>query len=253
MRYGARCPRRHEPGSLRVGAHPSHGNMVTVGEVDSARNGFDPNAMLTDWDTGTVSQLPNGQTLRKYEIVALDKEIEIAPGVFFPAWTYNGQVPGPTCAQRRRPAADRLPQRRLPPAHDALPRHPFGPHGRRAGRGKIEPVGEFVYEFDARPFGCHLYHCHAMPLKRHIHKGLYGAFIVNPTRPACEACGRRALTPPDTPENKEWQEFVMVMNAFDTNFDGENEVYAVNTVGHHYMKHPIRVDAAGRSASTSST
>jgi len=26
----------------------------------------------------------------------------------------------------------------------------------------------------------HLYHCHATPLKKHIHKGLYGAFIVDP-------------------------------------------------------------------------
>lgn len=34
--------------------------------------------------------------LREYEFIAIDKEIEIAPGVFFPAWTYNGQVPGPT-------------------------------------------------------------------------------------------------------------------------------------------------------------
>ena len=33
----------------------------------------------------------------------------------------------------------------------------------------------------------------------------------------------------------------MVMNACDTNFDGENEVYAVNTVAFHYMKHSIRV------------
>jgi FtsP/CotA-like multicopper oxidase with cupredoxin domain len=32
---------------------------------------------------------------------------------------------------------------------------------------------------------------------------------------------------------------VMMMNAFDTNFDGENEVYAVNTVAFHYQKHPI--------------
>jgi len=24
--------------------------------------------------------------------------------------------------------------------------------------------------------------------------------------------------------------------------DGENEVYAVNTVGHHYSKHPIRIE-----------
>ncbi len=32
----------------------------------------------------------------------------------------------------------------------------------------------------------------------------------------------------------------MVMNAFDTNFDSENEFYAVNTVAFHYAKHPIR-------------
>ena len=34
----------------------------------------------------------------------------------------------------------------------------------------------------------------------------------------------------------------MVMNAFDTNFDGANEIYAVNTVGQAYMNAPIRID-----------
>jgi len=52
--------------------------------------------LLTDFDYGRVSRLDNGQTLREYAIAAFDKEIEIAPGVFFPAWTYNGRVPGPT-------------------------------------------------------------------------------------------------------------------------------------------------------------
>jgi hypothetical protein len=33
----------------------------------------------------------------------------------------------------------------------------------------------------------------------------------------------------------------MVMNAFDTNFDAENEFYAVNTIAFHYAKHPIAV------------
>ena len=33
----------------------------------------------------------------------------------------------------------------------------------------------------------------------------------------------------------------MVMNGFDTNFDGANEVYAVNTVAFHYMHEPIAV------------
>ena len=109
------------------------------------------------------------------------------------------------------------------------------------GRGEIEVGDSHVYEFTAKPFGCHLYHCHALPLKRHIHKGLYGAFIVNPGPGQAGRHGRRPATP-TIAESAEWQEFVMVMNAFDTNFDGGNEVYAVNTVAFHYMKHPIVID-----------
>ena len=40
----------------------------------------------------------------------------------------------------------------------------------------------------------------------------------------------------------------MVMNGFDTNFDAENEVYAVNTVANDYMHDPIRVKV-GRAGS----
>ena len=107
----------------------------------------------------------------------------------------------------------------------------------------LEPGEEFVYEFDARPFGCHLYHCHALPLKRHMHKGMYGLFVIDPD-PARhldqEAVARSRLL--GTRENAEWQELAMVMNAFDTNFDGGNEVYAVNSIAHAYMNAPIRID-----------
>ena len=34
----------------------------------------------------------------------------------------------------------------------------------------------------------------------------------------------------------------MVMNAFDTTFDAENEVYAINSIAFEYMRHPIRVE-----------
>ena len=34
----------------------------------------------------------------------------------------------------------------------------------------------------------------------------------------------------------------MVMNGFDTNFDLENEFYAVNTVAFHFAKHPIPIE-----------
>jgi FtsP/CotA-like multicopper oxidase with cupredoxin domain len=92
------------------------------------------------------------------------------------------------------------------------------------GPGHINTGDSFTYEFIAEPFGCHLYHCHAIPLKRHIHKGLYGAFIIDP--------------PGGRPEA---HEMVMVMNAFDTNFDNENEVYAVNSIAFAYNDEPIEI------------
>ena len=74
----------------------SHGAMSTVGEVDHARNGFDPHDILTDWEVGEVSTLPDGRRLREFAVTAVENQIEIAPGVMFPAWSYNGRVPGPT-------------------------------------------------------------------------------------------------------------------------------------------------------------
>src|SRR5215208_5349097 len=88
----------------------------------------------------------------------------------------------------------------------------------------VSPGREFTYEFDAEPFGMHLYHCHTSPLRKHIEKGLYGAFVIDPKEGRPEA-----------------DEMVMVMNGFDTNFDGENEVYGVNTVAFHYQKNPIEI------------
>ena len=221
----------------------AHGEMITVGEVDAARNGFDPAEILSEWDTGAASLLPDGRTLRTFEIFAEDKEIEIAPGIIFPAWTYNGRVPGPSL---RATEGDRL---RIAFKNNGSHPHSMHFHGIHAARmdgvpgaGLIGPGEEFVYEFDAKPFGCHLYHCHALPLKRHIQKGMYGAFIVDPDpmrHPEHEAIARSRLL--GSRENAGWQEFVMVMNAFDTNFDNENEVYAVNTVAHAYAKKPIQV------------
>ena len=222
----------------------AHGDMMTVGLVDHARNGFDPSAMLTDWDTGTTATLPDGRVLRTFEVDAVDKDIEIAPGIFFPAWTFNGRVPGPALRARE--------GERLRIIFRNLGSHPHsmhfhGIHSARMdgvpGAGLINPGEEFIYEFDAKPFGCHLYHCHALPLKRHIHKGMYGMFVIDPDparHPEHEAVAKSRLL--GTPENAEWQELMMVMNAFDTNFDGGNEVYAVNTVGHAYMNVPIVID-----------
>jgi hypothetical protein len=72
----------HDHHGTKSGSHQGHGPMITVGDVDSAKNGFDPTAILTDWETGTSSQLPDGRTLRTFEVVGTNKEIEVAPGIF---------------------------------------------------------------------------------------------------------------------------------------------------------------------------
>ena len=198
----------------------NHPHLLSpTGEVDLSA--FNPSEFLYHFDYGRTSELPDGRTLREWEIVAVDKEIEVAPGVYFPAWTYNGQVPGPTL---RCTEGDRI---RIHFRNGGSHPHTIHFHGfHEAGMdGVFElvyPGEEYLYEFNAAPMGLHLYHCHTIPLKRHIHKGLYGTFIIDPRESRPEA-----------------REMVMVMNGFDTNFDNENEIYAVNTVAFHHQQYPI--------------
>jgi len=197
------------------------GNAATQGTITGTS--LDAHAFLEHFDYGIVSRLPTGQTVREYEITAVDREIEIAPGVLYAAWTYNGQVPGPTL---RATEGDLV---RVRFNNGGTHAHTIHFHGVHAARMDgvyevVQPGDSFVYEFVARPFGLHLYHCHTIPIKRHIAKGLYGAFIVDPPTPRPPA-----------------REMVMVMNGFDTNFDGSNEIYAANTVPFAYHHRPIQV------------
>ena len=200
-------------------AHPDPHTLMTGGVPAAA--GIDPNVFLRNFDYGVVSKRPNGQTVREYQVVALDRTLEVMPGVFYSAWTFDGQVPGPTL---RCTEGDliRVHFRNAGTHQHSLHFHGFHPANMDGVFEQIDPGGSYVYEFEAQPFGLQLYHCHTMPLKRHIAKGLYGAMIIDPKRPRPPA-----------------NEMVMVMNGFDVNFDGENEIYAVNTVPFAYQANPI--------------
>ena len=227
-----------------AGMNHDAGDNAVVGEVNHVRNGFDPYAILTDWDVGSISVDAEGRKVREWTIIAIDHEFEVAPGIKFPGWSYNGRVPGPTL---RCTEGERLRIRFLNGGTHPHSMHFHGIHASRMdgvpGAGLVQPGEEFTYEFDAKPFGCHLYHCHAIPLKRHIHKGLYGAFIIDPDPERHpEARDKATSRLLGSPDNARWQEMIMVMNAFDTNFDDENEFYAVNSIPFAYFKRPIRIE-----------
>jgi len=230
---GGEAASAHEAmhGSQAATGAAMHNGFTAGGAVDHRANGFDPSEVVRDFDYGRTRRLASGRVLREWTLVAQDKEIEVAPGVSFAAWTYNGRVPGPTLRCRE---GELLRVRLVNASSHPHTAHFHGIHsaamdgmpgiGEQRGGGLIGVGEDFTYEFDAAPFGMHHYHCHVMPLAEHIAKGLYGAFIVDPKR------GRPAA-----------DELVMVMNGFDTNFDSENEIYAVNSIPFHYADRPIRV------------
>jgi manganese oxidase len=217
----------HAPGHGDRDLHDGHAGFRRGGRVDHRRNGFHPTALLRDFDWGRTSRLRDGRVLREWTLVAREQEIEVAPGVRYAAWSYNGRIPGPTLRCR---AGERL---RVRLRNVSTHPHTIHFHGLHApqqdgvaglGAGEVPPGGETVYEFDAEPFGVHLYHCHVSPLAPHIAKGLYGAFIIDPPDPRPPA-----------------DELVMVMNGFDTDFDRANELYAANTIPFAYMDEPVAV------------
>jgi FtsP/CotA-like multicopper oxidase with cupredoxin domain len=225
---------QHAPGAAQsAGGHGSMGGVNGAafrsgGRVDHAANGFDPRTLLRDFDYGRTSVGADGRTVREWAVVAADREIEVAPGVRFPAWTFNGRIPGPTL---RCTEGDLLRVRFTNRSEHPHTMHFHGIHPAdmdglpMTGRGIISPGEEYTYTFDATPFGLHLYHCHVGPLAEHIARGMYGTFIVDP----------KAGRPPA-------DELVLVQHGYNTTFDGQgNQLYAVNGIPFAYMNDPIRV------------
>ena len=251
---------RADSGEQHGPGEGSHGNFGAVGEYSDTD--FDPHEFLYQFNTGRGEQenVPqdifeeNGRTVREFTFQAVDTTVTIAPGIEFPAWAYNGQVPGPTIRAVEgdliRVKFENLGRhghtihphlRNLNPKMDGIPQN---------GPGVLNTGESFTYEWIAQPAGSHFYHCHSLPLKEHIHRGLYGAIIIDPDpervaeRPE-EYCTSHPSQITDElradlvaeaktrnheyPENDAVNEMVMVMNGFDTNFDGGNEVYAANT------------------------
>src|ERR687892_1868964 len=185
---------------------------------------IDPDNYLRSFNYGRVSNLADGSTVREFTLVADDRQMmEIAPGVFYNVWTFNGTIPGPTL---RATEGDLI---RINFINNGSKSHTIHTHGIHKADmdGVFETVGaggRFTYEFTAEPFGVFPYHCHMQPLEEHITHGLYGVYIVDPKTPRPVA-----------------EEMVMVMNGYDTDFDTENNFYTVNGIPYYYMHHPIQI------------
>jgi len=180
-----------------------------------------PMDIVRGFDYGTVKR-ENGRTVREFRLEANTSTLELNSVVSFNTWNVNNRVPGPTL---RATQGDRI---RVIFSNKAGHSHSLHFHGVHPSEmDGVKPVrhgSAFIYEFDAEPYGLHLYHCHIAPVTRHIGKGLYGMFIIDPPR----------LRPPA-------DELVLIMGGYDVNDDQKNELYAFNGLPNYYMKSPIQI------------
>ncbi|MBD2743692.1 multicopper oxidase domain-containing protein [Coleofasciculus sp. FACHB-1120] len=184
-------------------------------------SGVNPMTVLRDFDYGTIKQ-ENGRKIREFRIVAENSMLQLNSAVSFNTWTFNERVPGPTLRAKE---GDRIRVLFLNQGGHSHSMHFHGFH--RSEMDGVRPVrhgAATIYEFDAEPFGVHLYHCHTEPVTRHIGKGLYGMFIIDPpeSRPPAD-------------------EMVLMMAGYDVDEDRKNELYAFNGLPDYYMMHPIQI------------
>lgn len=146
---------------------------------------------------------------REFDMTFDIAEHELLPGVSFPAFAFNGLVPGPVFRVQEN---DWI---KVTVRNNTEEMHTIHWHGvdliytmdgvPMVTQDPVHPNETFVYRFQARPHGTRFYHCHwGLPL--HMMSSLAGAFIIDS---------------PNDPIRKQWpytRDYVLVLQEHDIQF-----------------------------------
>lgn len=128
--------------------------------------------------------VPKGDVV-PVEITLKDVTVEIAPGVRYRAWGFDGGAPGPTIHVRQ---GQRV---RITLTNGGAIPHSIDFHAARIAPNvafrDVAPGESITYAFEARDPGVYVYHCGTKPVLAHIANGLYGAIVVDPATPLPKA------------------------------------------------------------------
>lgn len=132
-----------------------------------------------DWKAYDPALAPApGGTVHNVEMHAIDKKIEVAPGVTQLMWTFDGKVPGTIL---RGKVGDVFNVKLF---NDGTIGHSIDFHASRVAWNDkmrtIEPGESLDYQFKADYAGAWMYHCGTSPALHHIGNGMFGAIIIDP-------------------------------------------------------------------------
>jgi nitrite reductase (NO-forming) len=147
-----------------------------------------------------------GGDLVKVHMTLKDMVVEVAPGVRYNTWAFDGHgAPGPVIHVREGQTV----QMTLTNG-GAIP-HSIDFHAARIAPNvafrDVDPGESFTFRFKAGDPGVFMYHCGTKPVLAHIANGMYGAIVVDPA----------------TPLPKADKEYVLVASEWYLNGDGVSE------------------------------
>ena len=111
-----------------------------------------------------------------------DMVVEIAPGVKYNTWAFDGHgAPGPVVHVRQGQTVEMTLTN-----GGAIP-HSIDFHAARIAPNvafaDVAPGDSFTFRFEANDPGVYMYHCGTKPVLAHIANGMYGAIVVDPATP----------------------------------------------------------------------
>jgi nitrite reductase (NO-forming) len=185
-----------------------------------------------------VPAIPEGDVVT-VPLTLKDVTIEIAPGVQYRAWGFEGGAPGPAIHVREGQTVKIVLRN-----GGAIP-HSVDFHAARIAPNvafrDVNPGESLSYTFEAKDPGVFMYHCGTKPVLAHIANGMYGAIVVEPANPLPKAD----------------KEFVLVSSEWYLNNDGVTEPASFNAdkaravqpdwvtwngYANQYVTHPLRAD-----------
>ena len=137
--------------------------------------GADPNAVPEK------SKEPDADGIVRIRLTAKEVISEIAPGIFFNYWTYNGQVPGPMLRVKEGDMVEVTLTNDPTSLHDHnIDLHAVTGPGGGAVLTHVAPGETKTFRWKALASGLYIYHC-AMPnVSTHNSHGQYGLILVEP-------------------------------------------------------------------------
>ena len=178
--------------------------------------------------------------LVKVQMTLKDMVVEIAPGVKYNTWAFDGHgAPGPVIHVREGQTVEMTLTN-----GGAIP-HSIDFHAARIAPNvafrDVAPGESITFRFTASDPGIYMYHCGTKPVLAHIANGMYGAIVVQP---------KAALPPVDN-------EYVLVGSEWYLSSDGVSEPASLdmgkararmpdwvtfNGYANQYVTHPLTAD-----------